>query len=118
MTALIAFLITLLVSIGAILFNAYFLQVIYDLALIPIFNLFEIQLPQMTYGMFILVWILYILIAEKFITKSKNKVTYNANNTDEVITYLGRVFVEFINIILKKSFYLLIVYLTYKIFFV
>ena len=115
--ALTAFLITLVVSIAIILFHAYFLQVIYNLALIPIFGLFEIQLPQMTYGIFILIWICYICFVKLFI-KKETKITYNANDPQDVASYLAKLLGTAFTIILEKLFYLLIVYITYKIFFV
>lgn len=116
MITLTIFLITLLISIGLICFNAYFLQVIYNLIIISIFQIFEITLPPVNYGIFILLWIMCNELIKIFSNKSnEQKKYYDITKQDEVSLYLTKLIANTLNILFSRIFCLFIIYFVYRI---
>ena len=106
--------------ICAVLFNAWYLQVIYNIGLTPILSQFEIFLPQLGYWVFALMWVVYTGLhtlfkydAFKTLNNEKENKTYNWNNLDERLAGIVKVLGPIISNIITKLLYLLLIYCTY-----
>lgn len=93
--------------IGLILFNSWYLQVIYNIGLTPILGQFELFLPQLGFWVFVLIDVTLGAIkyfftninAEKSETEKK---TYNVWDKDQLTEGVSKVFSPVIGNILTK----------------
>lgn len=93
--------------IGLILFNSWYLQVIYNIGLIPILSQFGLFLPQLGFWVFVLIDVVIGAIkyfftnvnAEKPETEKK---TYNVWDKDQLTEGVSKVFSPIISNILTK----------------
>lgn len=93
--------------IGMILFNSWYLQVIYNIGLTPILEQFGVFLPQLGFWVFVLIDM--VLGAIKIFFDDPNKLksetdkkTYNIKNKEEMIEGISKVFSPLISNILTK----------------
>ena len=93
--------------IGMILFNSWYLQVVYNVGLTPILSQFGLFLPQLGYWVFVLIDVTIGAIkyfftnvnAEKSETEKK---TYNVWDKDQLAEGVSKVFSPIISNILTK----------------
>lgn len=106
--------------IGLILFNSWYLQVIYNIGLTPIFGQFGIFLPQLGFWIFVLIDVTLGAIkyfftninAEKSETEKK---TYNIWDKDQLTEGISKVFSPLISNILTKLIQLGLLAITFNI---
>ena len=88
--------------IGLILFNSWYLQVIYNIGLIPIFSQFGVFLPQLGFWVFVLIEVVIGTIKVFFTDvnkpKSETKESYNIFDSEQ----LAKAFSPLISNILTK----------------
>lgn len=106
--------------ICAALFNAWYLQVIYNIGLTPILSQFELFLPQLGYWVFVLMWVVYTALhtlfkydAFKTINKENKDKTYNWNDPDERLNGLTKTLSPLVSNIATKLLHLLLIYCAY-----
>lgn len=93
--------------IGLILFNSWYLQVIYNIGLTPIFGQFGIFLPQLGFWIFVLIDVMIGAIKIFFDDPNKQKSetekkTYNIYNKEEFAEGVSKAFSPIISNILTK----------------
>lgn len=127
--------------VGSYCFNAWFIQTIYNVGLIPIFSQFGLFLPDLGYWVFMLVYASYVAFTTfktrennqeyKFditseeltgtdkltkyftITAKKLGETYNANDMEECMTGLARIVGKYISDFITKAFTVLLLYIVF-----
>lgn len=96
--------------IGLILFNSWYLQVIYDIGLTPVLSQFGLFLPQLGFWVFVLIDVVIGGIRLFFTDPNKSnksnteteKKTYNIHNTEEFIDGVTKAFTPIISNVLTK----------------
>lgn len=93
--------------IGLILFNSWYLQVIYNIGLTPILSQFGIFLPQLGFWVFVLIDVVIGGIKLFFTNPNKpkpedEKKTYNIHNKEEFIEGVTKAFSPIVSNILTK----------------
>ena len=93
--------------IGIILFNSWYLQVIYNIGLTPILSQFGLFLPQLGFWLFVLIDVVIggIKLFFSNINKTKSeteKKTYNVWDKDQLTEGVSKVFSPIISNILTK----------------
>ena len=81
--------------VGAFFFNAWYMQQIYEVGLIPIMNLFNVELPLISYNAFIVIVFFSgcVITAFKYDTKKKEKISFGTTEFNEGITkFFGDIF--------------------------
>lgn len=96
-----------LIVIGQILFNSWYLQVIYNIGLTPILCQFSVFLPQLGFWVFVLIDVviggIVLIFDNTNKSKSENdKKTYNIWDADEMSESFVKVFSLIISNILTK----------------
>lgn len=115
-----ALLIFPLILVAAILFHGWYLQVIYDIGMVPILGQFGLMLPQLGYWVFVLIHVVlcgiktYVNGTE---TKSKTEIVekIDITNAKETASALGKAVSPVISNILTKLGQLLIIYIAFTI---
>ena len=87
--------------LGAFFFNAWYMQKIYEVGLIPIMNLFNVELPFISYNAFIVITTFSACVRTAFNYNSKKteKITYGTAEFNEGIT---KFFGEIVGMIITK----------------
>lgn len=93
--------------IGMILFNSWYLQVIYNIGLTPVLSQFGVFLPQLGFWVFVLIDCVIGGIRIFFTDPNKpkpetEKKTYNINNKEEFAEGVSKAFSPIISNILTK----------------
>lgn len=93
--------------IAMILFNSWYLQVIYNIGLTPVLSQFEVFLPQLGFWVFVFIDILLGAIKIFFVDSNKSnleteKKTYNIHNKEELAEGISKAFSPLISNILTK----------------
>lgn len=109
-----------LILVAAILFHGWYLQVIYDIGVVPILGQFGLMLPQLSYWVFVLI---HVVIAgfnsyfNRTETKSKTETIdkIKITNAEEAAAALGKAVSPAISNILTKLVQLLIIYIAFTI---
>ena len=94
-----------LIVIGQILFNSWYLQVVYNIGLTPVLCQFGLFLPQLGFWVFVLIDVVIGGIALIFDNTNKsetNKKTYNTWDDDEMSETFAKVFSQIISNMLTK----------------
>lgn len=108
--------------IGALLFNAWYLQVLYNIGLTPVLSQFGVFLPQLGYWVFVLIWTVYGCMHILFnysslntLTKKEDteKKTYNWFDSEERLTAIAKLLEPIISNVGTKLLQLLILYCAY-----
>ena len=115
-----ALLIFPLILVAAILFHGWYLQVIYDIGVVPILGQFGLMLPQLGYWVFVLIHVVFAGFKTYFNgteTKSKTENIENikVTNAEEAAAALGKAVSPVVSNILIKLGQLLIIYITFTI---
>lgn len=115
-----ALLIFPLILIVAILFHGWYLQVIYDIGVVPILGQFGVFLPQLGYWVFVLIHVVFGGFKTYFNgteTKSKTDTVekINLTNSKEAAAALGKAVSPVVSNILTKLGQLLIIYIVFTI---
>lgn len=99
--------------VGAFFFNAWYMQQIYEVGLIPIMDLFNIELPLISYNVFIIIVFFSACVrtAFKYDNKKKEKIEYGTTEFDEGIKNF---FVDICSMIITKLLNILILSLLIK----
>lgn len=99
--------------VGAFFFNAWYMQQIYEVGLIPIINLFNVELPLISYNAFIVIVFFSACVqtAFKYDSKKTEKIQYGTTEFNEGIT---KFFGEIFGMILTKLLNVLILSLLIK----
>lgn len=86
---------------GVFFFNAWYMQQIYEIGLIPIMNLFNVELPLISYNTFIVIVFFSscVITAFKYDNKKTEKIKYGTTEFDEGIS---KFFGDIVGIILTK----------------
>lgn len=115
-----ALLIFPLILVAAILFHGWYLQVIYDIGVVPILGQFGLMLPQLGYWVFVLIHVVlagfktYFNGTEtKAKTESIDKI--KITNSEEATSALGKAVSPVVSNILTKLVQLLIIYIAFTI---
>jgi hypothetical protein len=95
--------------IGLLFFNAWYLQVIYNIGFTPLFGQFEVFLPQLSFWTFVFISVLLGAIKILFVdttnkneaTKSEKK-TYNISDKEELFEGILKLFSPILSNILTK----------------
>ena len=107
--------------IGLILFNSWYLQVIYNVGLTPIFSQFGLFLPQLGYWVFVLMDLTFGGIKLFFVDdtnkpKSEDeKKSYNVFDKDKLVEGVAKAFSPIISKILTKLLQLLLLVIAFNI---
>ena len=101
--------------IGAFFFNVFYVQQLYEVGIVNVANLFNVELPLISYNAFIVIVFLISCIYTGFRyndeTKEKIKLTYGTEEFNAGIAkFIGKIF----GIILTKCFNLLILSILVK----
>lgn len=93
--------------IGMILFNSWYLQVVYNIGLTPLLEQFGVFLPQLGFWVFVLMDILLGAIKMFFADNSKlntetDKKTYNVWDSEQLVEGVTKAFSPLISNILTK----------------
>ena len=98
---------------GAFFFNAWYMQQIYEVGLIPIMDLFNVELPLISYNAFIVISFFSscVITAFKYDSKKKEKISYGSTEFNEGIKNF---FVDICSMILTKLLNVLILSLLIK----
>ena len=104
-----------LTIIGAFFFNVFYIQQLYEIGIVNIAGLFNVELPLISYNAFIVIVFLISCIYTGFRynskIKEKIKLTYGTAEFDDgIIKFLGNIF----GVILTKGLNLLILSLLIK----
>lgn len=105
----------LLTIVGAFFFNAWYMQQIYEVGLIPIMNLFNVELPFISYSAFIVIVFFSscIRVAFKYDNKNKEKISYG---TSEFNKGIAKFFGDVVGMIIAKILHVVILSLLIKCF--
>lgn len=109
-----------LIFVAAILFHGWYLQVIYDIGVVPILGQFGLMLPQLGYWVFVLIHVVFCGFKTYFNgtdTKSKTETIdkIKITNAEEATSALGKVVSPIVSNILTKLGQLLIIYVAFTI---
>lgn len=115
-----ALLIFPLILVAAILFHGWYLQVIYDIGIVPILGQFGLMLPQLSYWVFVLI---HVVVAGLTVYFNRTETKANADvvekikvtNAEEAASALGKAVSPVISNILTKLGQLLIIYIAFTI---
>lgn len=115
-----ALLIFPLILVAAILFHGWYLQVIYDIGIVPILGQFGLMLPQLGYWVFVLI---HVVVAGLTVYFNRTETKANAEvvekikvtNAEEAASALGKAVSPVISNILTKLGQLLIIYIAFTI---
>lgn len=115
-----ALLIFPLILIAAILFHGWYLQVIYDIGVVPILGQFGLMLPQLGYWVFVLI---HVVLAGFKTYFNRTEIKSNAEtvekikitNTEDAAAALGKAVSPVVSNILTKLGQLLIIYIAFTI---
>lgn len=115
-----ALLIFPLILVAAILFHGWYLQVIYDIGVVPILGQFGLMLPQLGYWVFVLIHVVFGGFKTYFNgtdTKSKTDTIekIKVTNAEEAASALGKAVSPVVSNILTKLGQLLIIYIAFSI---
>lgn len=96
-----------ILMIGMILFNSWYLQVIYNIGLIPVLSQFGLFLPQLGFWVFVLIDMLLGAIKIFFVDPNNpksetEKKTYNIYNKEEFAEGVSKAFSPLISNIITK----------------
>lgn len=107
-----------LILVAAILFHGWYLQVIYDIGVVPICSQFGLFLPQLGYWVFVLIHVVFGGFKTYFKgTETKTEATEKIKiiNAKEATTALSKVISPVVSNILTKLVQLLIIYIAFLI---
>ena len=115
-----ALLILPLLLIVAILFNGWYLQVIYDIGLVTILGQFGLFLPQLGYWVFVLIHVVMCALTfyfkrDKIQSKAENVKKITVTNANESIDAIGKALSPVLTNILTKLGQLLLLYIAFTI---
>lgn len=115
-----ALLILPLLLIVAILFNGWYLQVIYDIGLVPILGQFGLFLPQLGYWVFVLIHVVMCALTfyfkrDEIQSKAENVKKITVTNANESIDAIGKALSPVLTNILTKLGQLLLLYIAFTI---
>lgn len=115
-----ALLIFPLILVAAILFHGWYLQVIYDIGVVPILEQFGLMLPQLGYWVFVLIHVVFAGFKTYFNgteTKAKTEAIekIKVTNAEEAATALSKAVSPVVSNILTKLGQLLIIYIAFTI---
>lgn len=117
---LVALLIFPLILVVAVLFHGWYLQVIYDIGIVPILGQFGLMLPQLGYWVFVLIHVVLSGLKVYFNgteTKAKTDTIekIKITNAEDAATALSKVASPVVSNILTKLGQLLIIYIAFTI---
>lgn len=117
---LVALLIFPLILVAAILFHGWYLQVIYDIGVVPILGQFGLMVPQLGYWVFVLIHVVLVGLKTYFNgteTKSKTEAIekIKITNAEDATAALSKSLSLVISNILTKLGQLLIIYAAFTI---
>lgn len=109
-----------LLLIGAILFNGWYLQVIYDIGLVPILGQFGLFLPQLGYWVFVLIHVAVCALTFYFKhseiqSKAESVKKIDVTNIDDSANAIIKAFSPVMTNILTKLGQLLLLYIAFTI---
>ena len=109
-----------LLLIGAILFNGWYLQVIYDIGLVPILGQFGLFLPQLGYWVFVLIYVAICALTfyfkrDEIHSKAENVKKIDVTNIDDSADAIIKAFSPVLTNILTKLGQLLLLYIAFTI---
>lgn len=115
-----ALLIFPLILVAAILFHGWYLQVIYDIGVVPILEQFSVMLPQLGYWVFVLIHVVLAGVKTYFnVTETKSKTEaiekIKITNAEEAVHALRKAVSPVATNILTKLGQLLIIYIVFTI---
>ena len=115
-----ALLIIPLLLVAAILFNGWYLQVIYDIGLVPILGQFGLMLPQLGYWVFVLIHIAMCALTfyfkrDEIQSKAENVKKITVTNANESLDAIGKALSPVLTNILTKLGQLLLLYIAFTI---
>lgn len=109
-----------LLLIVAILFNGWYLQVIYDIGLVPVLGQFGMFLPQLGYWVFVLIHVVISALTfyfkrDEIQSKAENVKKINVTNVNESVDAIGKALSPVLTNILTKLGQLLLLYIAFTI---
>lgn len=107
-----------LILIAAILFHGWYLQVIYDIGIVPILGQFGLMLPQLGYWVFVLIHVVFGGFKTYFNgteTKTESAEKIKLTNAEDAAAALGKAVSPVVSNILTKLGQLLIIYIAFTI---
>ncbi len=109
-----------LILVAAILFHGWYLQVIYDIGLVPILGQFGLFLPQLGYWVFVLIHVVMCALTFYFKryeiqSKAENVKKITATNVNESVDAIGKALSPVLTNILTKLGQLLLLYIAFTI---
>ena len=115
-----ALLIFPLILVAAILFHGWYLQVIYDIGIVPILGQFGLMLPQLGYWVFVLIHVVVAGLTVYFNrTETKTKAEaiekIKVTNAKDAVAALNKAVSPVVSNILTKLGQLLIIYIAFTI---
>lgn len=109
-----------LLLIVAILFNGWYLQVIYDIGLVPVLGQFGMFLPQLGYWVFVLIHVVISALTfyfkrDEIQSKAENVKKITVTNVNESVDAIGKAVSPIMTNILTKLGQLLLLYIAFTI---
>ena len=115
-----ALLIFPLLLAAAILFNGWYLQVIYDIGLVPVLSQFGLFLPQLGYWVFVLIHVVICALTfyfkrDEIQSKAESVKKITVTNVNESVDAIGKALSPVLTNILTKLGQLLLLYIAFTI---